>query len=250
MADGAGVVRRRAILAGMLAALVAGPGASAQPAGAPAPHDARAVIAPEARGVIVPEAHGIIAQLRFARDMLCARCSDDIERSGVNHPARRSMIGRDKLETARDMIAAAPALPGAVPAMRQLRHGIDVLGSQEEEEAIAAIDAAILAIEAEGRVAARRGPPDPRALAGQLRLARSFLCVPCEEDDWNCGRRARAREELAVAQSMAEAVPSLRHVDQVRAQMTVAEQALAAGDASRADAALARAIGRLRHLPR
>ena len=64
------------------------------------------------------------------------------------------------------------------------------------------------------------------------------------------GRRARAREELAVAQEMAEAVPSLRHVEQVRAQLTVAEQALAAGDDRRADAALARAIERLRPLPR
>lgn len=231
-----GVVRRRAVLAGMLAALAAGHGAQAQPAGAAAP--------------VPPDARAIITQLRQARALLCARCDDDMERSGVNHPARRSMMGRAGLERARDMIAAAPSLPAAVPAMRQVRHGIDVLGSQEEEEAIAAIDAAILAIEAEGRVAARRGPPDPRALAGQLRLARSFLCLSCGEDDWNRGRRARAREELAVAQSMAEAVPSLRHVDQVRAQLTVAEQALAAGDARRADAALARAIGRLRPLPR
>jgi hypothetical protein len=179
MAGRVGVVRRRAVLAGMLATLAAGRGAQAQPAGAaaPAPADAR----------------GIVTQLRLARALLCARCDDDIERSGVNHPARRSMMGRAGLERARDMIAAAPALPGAVPAMRQLRHGIEVLGSQEEEEAIAAIDAAILAIEAEGRVAARGGPPDPRALAGQLRLARRFLCVPCGEDDWNRGRRARAR---------------------------------------------------------
>jgi hypothetical protein len=160
------------------------------------------------------------------------------------------MMGRAGLERARDMIALAPGLPGAVPAMRQLRHGIEVLEGQDEEEAMAAIDAAILAIEAEGHVAARRGPPDPRALAGQLRLARSFLCVTCGEDDWIRGRRVRAREELAVAQAMAEAVPSLRHVEQVRAQMTAAEQALAAGNDRRADAALARAIGRLRPLAR
>ncbi|BDG74691.1 hypothetical protein [Roseomonas fluvialis] len=244
MAGWVGVVRRRAVLAGMLATVAAGRGAQAQRAGAatPAPPDARAVITPEARA--------IIAQLRFARDMLCARCNDDIERSGVNHPARRSMIGRDKLQTARDMIAAAPSLPGAVPAMRQVRHGIDVLGWQEEEEAMAAIDAAIRAIEAEGRVAARGGPPDPRALAGQLRLARSFICVRCMQDDWIRGRRARASEELAVAQGMAEAVPTLRHVEQVRAQMAMAEQALAAGDVRRADAALGRAIERLRPLPR
>jgi hypothetical protein len=236
MADGVGVVRRRTVLAGMLATAAAGRDAQAQPAGAaaPAPADAR----------------GVIAQLRQARAMLCARCDDDMERTGVNHPARRSMMGRAGLERARDMIAAAPALPGAVPAMRQLRHGIEVLGSQEEEEAMAAIDAAILAIEAEGHVAARRGPPDPRALAGQLRLARSFLCVPCGEDDWNRVRRARAREELAVAQAMAEAVTGLRHLEQVRAQMTAAQQALAAGNDRRADAALARAIGRLRPLPR
>jgi hypothetical protein len=236
MADRVGVVRRRAVLAGMLASLATGRGALGQSAGAaaPAPADARAVV----------------AQLRLSRDLLCARCDDDMERTGVNHPARRSMMGRAGLESARDMIALAPGLPGAVPAMRQLRHGIDVLGSQDEEEAIAAIDAAILAIEAESRVAARGGPPDPRALAGQLRLARSYICVPCGEDDWIRGRRVRAREELAVAQAMAETVPNLRHVEQVRAHMMAAEQALAAGDARRADAALARAIGRLRPLPR
>jgi hypothetical protein len=236
MADRVGVVRRRAVLAGMLAALAAGRGAQAQPAGvaAPAPPDARAVV----------------AQLRLSRDLLCARCDDDMERTGVNHPARRSMMGRAGLERARDMIALAPGLPGAVPAMRQLRHGIEVLESQDEGEAIAAIDAAILAIEAEGRAAARGGPPDPRALAGQLRLARRFICVPCGEDDWIRDRRVRAREELAVAQAMAEAVPNLRHVEQVRAQMMAAEQALTAGDSRRADAALARAIGRLRPLPR
>jgi hypothetical protein len=236
MADRVGVGRRRAVLAGMLATLAAGRGASAQPAAADAP--------------VPPDARAVITQLRLARAMLCARCDDDIERSGVNHPARRSMIGRDKLETARDMIAAAPALPGALPAMRQVRHGIEVLGGQDEEEAIAAIDAAIRAIDAEGRVAAGRGPPDPRALAGQLRLARSFLCIRCGEDDWIRSRRARAGEELAVAQAMAEAVPTLRHVAQVRAQMAVAEQALAEGDSRRADAALQRAIERLRPLPR
>jgi len=244
MAGGVGVARRRAVLAGGLAVLAAGRGARAHPAGAaaPAPPDTRRAVAPEARQVI--------EQLRFARDMLCARCNDDIERSGVNHPARRSMIGRDKLETARDMIAAAPGLPGAVPALRQVRHGIEVLEGQDEGEAIAAIDAAIRAIEAEGRVAARHGPPDPRALAGQLRLARSFICVRCGESDWIRDRRARASEELAVAQAMAAAVPSLRHVEQVRAQMALAEQALAARDDRRADAALVRAIERLRPLPR
>jgi hypothetical protein len=236
MADGVGVARRRAVLAGGLAVLAAGRGAWAQTVGAAAAAPANA--------------RGVITQLRLARAMLCARCDDDMERTGVNHPARRSMMGRAGLERAREMIAAAPALPGAVPAMRQVRHGIEVLGSQEEEEAMAAIDAAILAIEAEGRVAARRGPPDPRALAGQLRLARSFICVRCGEDDWIRGRRARAAEELAVAQAMAEAVPSLRHVAQMRAQMAVAEQALATGDTRRADAALARAIERLRPLPR
>lgn len=71
-----------------------------------------------------PDAAPVVAQLRLARDMLCARCVDDIERSGVNHPARRSLMGRARLQMARDMIVAAPALPGAVPALRQVLHGI------------------------------------------------------------------------------------------------------------------------------
>jgi len=233
MVEGAGVPRRRAVLAGGLAVAAAAGGAWAQPAG-PA----------------LPDARAVIAQLRFARDMLCPSCSDDIERSGVNHPARRSMIGRDKLETARDMIAAAPGLPGAVPALRQVLHGIEVLGAQDEGVATDAIDAAIRAIEAEGRAASRGGPPDPRALMGQLRLARSFICVRCGDSDWIRERRARALEELGVAQAMLAAAPRLRHAEAVGERMAAASQALAAGEDRRADAALARAIERLRPVPR
>ncbi len=226
-------LRRRAVLAALAPLLLAqGPPLPAPP---PAPPGS--------------DAAAVVAQLRFARDMLCARCSDDIERSGVNHPARRSMIGRDKLETARDMIVAAPGLPGAVPALRQVLYGIEVLHGQDEEAATAAIDAAIRAIQAEARVAAG-APPDPRALIGQLRLARSFVCVWCVGSEWMRGQRARAAEELAVAQAMLAAAPRLRHAEAVRGQMVAAEQALAAADDRRADAALARAIGRLRPLPR
>ncbi|MBP0465761.1 hypothetical protein J5Y09_17670 [Roseomonas sp. PWR1] len=192
-----------------------------------------------------PDAAPVVAQLRFARDMLCPRCRDDIERSGVNHPARRSMIGRDKLETARDMIVAAPSLPGAVPALRQVLYGIEVLGGQDEEEATAAIDAAILAIRAEGRVATG-APPDPRALMGQLRLVRRFVCPGCVESDWNRGRRARALAELGVAQAMLAAAPGLRQAQRAGERMAAAGQALAAGDDRRADTALAQAIERLR----
>lgn len=195
------------------------------------------------------DAAPVVAQLRFARDMLCARCVDDIERSGVNHPARRSMLGRDKLETARDMILAAPALPGAVPALRQVLYGIEVLGGQDEGEATAAIDAAIVALRAEARVAAG-GPPDPRALMGQLRLARLFVCPRCGDSEWQRQRRARAAEEIGVARAMLAATPRLRHAEAAGERMAAAEQALAAGDDRRADAALARAIERLRPLPR
>ncbi len=235
MADRVRVVRRRAVLAGLLAVLAAGRAARAQPVvAAPAPPDARA----------------IIAQLRLARDILCPRCSDDIERSGVNHPARRSIFGRGALERARDMLAAAPDLPGQVPAMRQVLYGIEALGGQDEEDGAEAITAAIRAIEAEGRVAARGAPPDPRALMGQLSLARSFLCVRCAEDDWIRARRARALEEVQVAQAMLAATPRLRHAQMAGERMAAAAQALAAGETRRADAALAQAIERLRPAPR
>jgi hypothetical protein len=49
---------------------------------------------------------------------------------------------------------------------------------------------------------------------------------------------------------MLAAAPRLRHAEAVRGQMVAAEQALAAADDRRADAALTRAIGRLRPLPR
>lgn len=85
---------------------------------------------------------------------------------------------------------------------------------------------------------------------GQLRLARSFICVGCGESDWIRGRRARALEELGIAQEMLAAAPRLRHAQPAGERMAVATQALAAGDDRRADAALARAIERLRPLPR
>jgi hypothetical protein len=245
MRMGAGMARRRAVLAGGLAVLAAGRGARAQPVvAAPGPQAAREAITPEAREVI--------AQLRLARDMLCPRCRDDIERSGVNHPSRRSLIGGGKLMAVRDMIVAMPGLPGAVPALRQVRYGIEELQYYGEEDATAAIDAAIRAIEAEGRVAARGGPPDPRALMGQLRLVRRFICPRCAEPqgDWTRARRARAAEELAVAQAMLAAAPRLRHAEQVGARMATAAQALAAAEDRRADAALAWAIERLRPSPR
>lgn len=237
MDGGGGVARRRAVLAGMLAALAAGRGARAQPAGAPAP-------AP-------PEARAVIEQLRRARAWLCPRCSDDIERSGVNLPSLRSINGSGGLMTARDMIQAAPGLPGAVPALRQIRYGIEVLESYGEDEATWAIDAAIVALQAEARVAAG-APPDPRALMGQLRLARRFICVRCvqPQSDWMRAQRARAAEELAVAQEMLAAAPRLRHAERVGARLGSAQQALAAADDRRADARLAWAIERLRPLPR
>lgn len=245
MTDRVRVVRRRAVLAGMLAVPVAGRAARAQPVvAAPAP--------PDARGAITPEARDVIELLRRARDWLCPRCSDDIERSGVNHPSLRSINGKGWIERARTMIEATPGMPGAVPALRLLRYGIEVLESYGEEEATWAIDAAIVALRAEGRVAARSGPPDPRALMGQLRLARRFICPRCVSPQSEDARRQRARaaEELAVAQQILAAAPRLRHAEQVAARLGVAQGALAASDDRRADAALAWAIERLRPLPR
>ncbi len=244
MADRARVVRRRAVLAGLLAVLAASRAARAQPVvAAPTP--------PEARAGVSPGAREAIELLRRARDWLCPRCSDDIERSGVNHPSLRSINGRGWIERARDVIEATPGLPGAMPALRLLRYGIEVLESYGEDEATWAIDAAIVALRAEGRVAAG-APPDPRALTGQLRLVRRFICPRCVSPQSEDARRQRARasEELAVAQSMLAAAPRLRHAEQVAARLGVAQQALTTSDDRAADAALTWAIERLRPLPR
>ncbi len=252
MTDRVRVVRRRVVLAGVLAVLAVDRAARAQPpVAAPAPPDARAGAAPEARGAIAPQARDAIELLRRARNWLCPRCSDDIERSGVNHPSLRSINGSGWIARARAVIEAAPGLPGAVPALRLLRYGHEVLESYGEDEATWAIDAAIVALQAEGRVAAG-APPDPRALMGQLRLVRRFICRRCvgPESEHDRRQRARATEELAVAREMLAAAPRLRHAEQVAARLAVAQQALAASDDRRADAALAWAIERLRPLPR
>jgi hypothetical protein len=83
-----------------------------------------------------------------------------------------------------------------------------------------------------------------------LRLARSFLCVRCAEDDRQRGRRARAIEEVQVAPAMLAAAPRLRHAQVAGASIETAAQALAAGDARRADAALAPTFEGLRPSPR
>ncbi|CAH0271840.1 hypothetical protein [Roseomonas sp. CECT 9278] len=244
MTDRVRAVRRRVVLAGALAVLAVDRAARAQPVvAAPAP--------PEARGTITPQARDAIELLRRARAWLCPRCSDDIERSGVNHPSLRSINGSGWIERASNVIEATPGLPGAVPALRLLSYGTEVLEFYGEEEATWAIDAAIVALQAEGRVAAG-APPDPRALIGQLRLVRRFICPRCVSPQSEDARRKRARatEELAVAREMLAAAPRLRHAEQVAARLGVAQQALAASDDRQADAALAWAIERLRPLPR
>ena len=231
------------MLAWGLSVVVAGRGAWAQPAtpAAPAPPDAGAVVAPDARAVI--------QELRRARAILCPRCVDDIERSGVNFPSLRSLQGGGRLMAVRDMLEATPGLPGAVPALRQVRYGIEALESYGEDGATDAIDAAIVALQAEARVATN-APPDPRALLGQLRLARRFVCPDCRDSAWQRGRRARAAEEVGVAQAMLADSSRLRHADAVGARLATARQALAAADDRRADAALVWAIERLRRSPR
>lgn len=220
----AGISGRRALLAGWIPALAAGRGATAQTAATP--------------GAAPPDARAAVAQLRFARAMLCARCDNGLERDGVNRPARRSMIGADKLAAARDMMAAAPALPGALPARRQLRYAIEALRDMDEALAIEAIDAAIRAIEAEG-FAAAGAPPDPRAVMGQLRLAQRFICPGCADGEWQRAARHGAAKELAAARRRRQAGRALGEV-------VLAERALAAGDDARARAAMAAAIARLR----
>ena len=93
-----------------------------------------------------PDAARIIAQLRDARAMLCGRCTNDLEREGVNRPARRSMIGSDKLITAREMLDGAPALPGAAVARRHIAQALADLEGWDEAAGIRAIDAAIGAL--------------------------------------------------------------------------------------------------------
>lgn len=93
-----------------------------------------------------PEAARVIDQLLFARAMLCGDCDNDLEREGVNRPARRSMIGADKLITAREMLDAAPGLPGAAAARDFIVRALDHLETLGEAPAIGAIDAAIAAL--------------------------------------------------------------------------------------------------------
>ncbi|MEO3473546.1 hypothetical protein AAFN86_16890 [Roseomonas sp. CAU 1739] len=93
-----------------------------------------------------PDAARIVAQLRDARAMLCGNCNNDLEREGVNRPARRSMIGSDKLITAREMLDDAPALPGAATAQRHIARALADLESWDEAAAMRAIDAAITAL--------------------------------------------------------------------------------------------------------
>ena len=93
-----------------------------------------------------PDAARIVAQLRDARAMLCARCDNDLEREGVNRPARRSMIGSDKLVMAREMLDAAPTLPGAAAAQRHITRALADLEYWDEAAGIRAIDAAIAAL--------------------------------------------------------------------------------------------------------
>ena len=93
-----------------------------------------------------PDAGRIIAQLRFARAMLCAACDNDLEREGVNRPARRSMLGADKLATARTMLDDAPALPGAAAAQRHIARALAGLEDLDEAAAMRAIDAAVAAL--------------------------------------------------------------------------------------------------------
>lgn len=93
-----------------------------------------------------PHAAPVIDQLRFAQAMLCGDCDNDLEREGVNRPARRSMIGADKLATARAMLDAAPSLPGAAAARHHIGRALELLEYWDEAEAIRAIEAAIAAL--------------------------------------------------------------------------------------------------------
>ncbi len=93
-----------------------------------------------------PDATPVIDQLLFARAMLCADCDNDPAREGVNRPARRSMIGADKLATARGMLDAITGLPGAAAARGHIARALAGLETLDEAAGITAIDAAIAAL--------------------------------------------------------------------------------------------------------
>jgi len=79
-----------------------------------------------------PDAAAVIDQLRFARAMLCGDCDNDLEAEGVNRPARRAMIGSDKLVAARAMLDAAPTQHGAATAQRHIGQALEALESLDE----------------------------------------------------------------------------------------------------------------------
>ena len=99
--------------------------------------------------ILVAQAPGldrVVDQLLFARAMLCADCDNDLEREGVNRPARRSMIGADKLLTALEMLDAVPASPATAEARRHIDKALAYLDSMDEAEAMETIDLAVAAL--------------------------------------------------------------------------------------------------------
>ncbi|MBS7791247.1 hypothetical protein KTR66_14685 [Roseococcus sp. SDR] len=73
-----------------------------------------------------------LEQLRFARDVLCPRCDNDIEAEGVNRPRRRAMLAQGALAEAEQGLEAAisqgeTAWRAVRPALRQARSALDAM---------------------------------------------------------------------------------------------------------------------------
>lgn len=76
----------------------------------------------------------------------------------MNRPARRSMIGSDKLVTAREMLDEAPGLAGAAAALGHISRALEHLESWDEAVAIGAIEAGWSCCGAERAFSAARRP--------------------------------------------------------------------------------------------
>jgi hypothetical protein len=76
-------------------------------------------------------------RLRFALAVLCPRCVDDIEASGINHPMRRTLVARSALETVRDGLEAARRHGDTrrAAALRPVMRALVALESLDEAEA-------------------------------------------------------------------------------------------------------------------
>ena len=89
-------------------------------------------------------------RLRFALAVLCPRCVDDIEASGINHPMRRTLVARGALEAARDGLEALQRRGDArrAAALRPVGRALEALEGLDEGVAAQQARRALRMIEA------------------------------------------------------------------------------------------------------